>query len=86
MTGKTSGDSSPGVSGNIFGGIHDSFTTQGLARMAGIAILSRASPAGRTRKKIPPGTRPTPGAKPSWNSAAFVRGNGAGEHMQPSRA
>ncbi len=32
MTGKTSGDSSPGVSGNIFCGIQDSFTTQGLGR------------------------------------------------------
>jgi hypothetical protein len=30
MTAKTSGDSSPGVLGNIFTGIQDSFTTQGL--------------------------------------------------------
>jgi hypothetical protein len=30
MTGKTSGDSSPGVSTNIFARIQDSFTTQGL--------------------------------------------------------
>jgi hypothetical protein len=30
MTGKTSGDSSRGVSGFIFRGIQDSFTTQGL--------------------------------------------------------
>jgi hypothetical protein len=32
MTTKTSGDSSLGVSGNIFSGIQDSFTTQGLRR------------------------------------------------------
>jgi hypothetical protein len=31
MTAKTSGDSSPGVSGIIFRRIQDSFTTQGLA-------------------------------------------------------
>jgi hypothetical protein len=31
MTAKTSGDSGPGVSGIIFRGIQDSFTTQGLA-------------------------------------------------------
>jgi hypothetical protein len=30
MTAKTSGDSSPGVSGNIFVGIQHSFTTQGF--------------------------------------------------------
>jgi hypothetical protein len=30
MTAKTSGDSTPGVSINIFRGIQDSFTTQGL--------------------------------------------------------
>jgi hypothetical protein len=30
MTGKTSGDSSPGVSHDIFLRIQDSFTTQGL--------------------------------------------------------
>ena len=30
MTAKTSGDSSRGVSANIFAGIQDSFTTQGL--------------------------------------------------------
>ena len=29
---ETSGDSGPGVSGIIFSGIQDSFTTQGLAR------------------------------------------------------
>jgi hypothetical protein len=32
MTAKTSGDSTRGVSGIIFGRIQDSFTTQGLAR------------------------------------------------------
>jgi hypothetical protein len=30
---KTSGDSSRRVSGNIFAGIQDSFTTQGLLRL-----------------------------------------------------
>jgi len=35
MTAKTSGDSTPGVSGIIFPGIQDSFTTQGLAPQNG---------------------------------------------------
>jgi hypothetical protein len=35
MTAKTSGDSSPGVSRDIFCRIQDSFTTQGLERGGG---------------------------------------------------
>ena len=37
MTGKTSGDSSKRVSHDIFWGIHESFTTQGL--WAGLAAI-----------------------------------------------
>src|ERR1700738_912720 len=48
MTPKTSGDSTPGVSTNIFRGIQDSFTTQGLptskARKTGESAGRPASP------------------------------------------
>jgi hypothetical protein len=46
MTVKTSGDSSRRVSLNIFGGIQDSFTTQGLRR-AGVFYRALDNEAGR---------------------------------------
>jgi hypothetical protein len=46
MTVKTSGDSSRRVPGNIFGGIHNSFTTQGLRR-AGLFYRALDNETGR---------------------------------------
>jgi hypothetical protein len=72
MTAKTSGDSSRGVSTNIFAGIQDSFTTQGLSppgtRIQGLAEMARFSQA-----REPPaldGWKPysNPGVRVVWRS------------------
>ena len=59
MTAKTSGDSSPGVSGNIFGGIQDSFTTQGLPtkRLRIQNLAESPSPAGLSPAREAPTRR-----------------------------
>jgi hypothetical protein len=48
MAGKTSGDSGLGVSGNIFRGIQDSFTTQGLTAGMGPRTPNRLLRANRS--------------------------------------
>ena len=56
MTGKTSGDSSRRVSGNIFTGIQDSFTTQGLGDSGDMAVpesATRGFSRARERPQVP---------------------------------
>jgi hypothetical protein len=57
---ETSGDSSRGVSGILFRGIHDSFTTQGLPQKRAETSRIRPSPASSER------TAWQPSLKPKW--------------------
>ena len=57
MAAKTSGDSTKRVSGNIFLGIQDSFTTQGLSANGALSARFRPLRSGRGPLKPKPALR-----------------------------